>query len=122
MPVSESFREYVVEQLSRVIPAVRARAMFGGVGVYEGDLFFALIADDTLYLKVDDTNRPDFEARGMGPFRPYGETGEVMQYYAVAEDLLENVDDLRVWVDKAIAVARRKKAARARRGPGRPRH
>ena len=113
MPVSESFREYVVEQLSRVIPAVRARAMFGGVGIYEGDLFFALIGNDTLYLKVDDSNRPDFEARGMGPFRPYGETGEVMQYYAVAEDLLENVDDLRVWVDKAIAVARRKKAARS---------
>lgn len=115
MPVSESFRTFVVEQLSRVIPAVRARAMFGGVGIYEGDLFFALIADDTLYLKVDDSNRPDFESRGMGPFRPYGETGEVMQYYQVAEDLLESVEDLRPWVEKAIGVARRKKRGRLRR-------
>ncbi|MBI4501565.1 MAG: TfoX/Sxy family protein [Gemmatimonadetes bacterium] len=89
--------------------------MFGGVGIYEGDLFFALIADDTLYLKVDDSNRPDFESRGMGPFRPYGETGEVMQYYQVAEDLLESVEDLRPWVEKAIGVARRKKRGRLRR-------
>ena len=52
--------------------------MFGGVGIYAGELFFALIADDTVYFKVDQSNRPEFEARGMGPFRPYGEGGEVM--------------------------------------------
>ena len=28
-----------------------------------------LIADDTLYFKVDDANRSDFEERGTGPFR-----------------------------------------------------
>lgn len=89
--------------------------MFGGVGIYSGDIFFALIADDTLYFKVDDANRADFEARGMGPFRPYGETGEVMQYYQVPEDLLEDADALRPWAEGAIAAARRKKT-RARRG------
>src|SRR5438552_14534467 len=51
--VSWSFRTFVIDQLSRVIPRVRARSMFGGVGIYAGDRFFALIADDTLYLKVD---------------------------------------------------------------------
>jgi len=34
--------------------------MFGGVGIYCGDLFFGLIDDDTLYFKVDDSNRSDF--------------------------------------------------------------
>ena len=43
--------------------------MFGGVGIYAGDLFFALIDDDTLYFKVDDSNRSDFEKRDMGLFR-----------------------------------------------------
>jgi len=84
--------------------------MFGGVGIYSGDLFFALIANDALYFKVDDSNRGDFEARGMGPFRPYGENGETMQYYQVAED------PLRPWAEKAIAVAGRKRAKRPRRG------
>ena len=40
--------------------------MFGGVGIYAGELFFALIADDTLYLKADDQTRSEFERRGLG--------------------------------------------------------
>jgi DNA transformation protein len=109
--VSPSFRTFVLEQLGRCASSIRARNMFGGVGIYAGELFFALIADDTLYLKVDDRTRPDFERRGLGPFRPYGEHGEVMQYYRVSEDLLEDAEELRVWVEQAVEVARR-----ARRG------
>src|SRR6058998_2859507 len=116
MPTSLSFRTFVMDQLSRIVPRVRARPMFGGVGIYAGELFFALIADDTLYFKVDDTNRPDFEARGMDPFRPMGPAGEVMQYYAVPDDLLEDPDTLRLWVERAVAVARRKKTRRSRHG------
>ncbi len=114
MAVSATFRTFVIDQLSRGVPHIRARSMFGGVGVYAGDLFFALLADDTLYFKVDDSNRPDFEAQGMGPFQPYGEGGEVMQYYQVPADLLEDPDALRPWAEKAIAVAARK-SKRARR-------
>ncbi len=47
MSVSPSFRTFVLEQLGRVVAGVRGRAMFGGVGIYAGDLFFALIDDDT---------------------------------------------------------------------------
>jgi DNA transformation protein len=91
--------------------------MFGGVGIYAGELFFALIADDTLYLKVNDSNRPDFERLGMSPFRPYGEGGEVMQYYQVPAELLEDPEALRPWSEKAIAVAADKmKGKRGRRG------
>jgi len=116
MPVSSSFRTFILDQLSRVIPRVRARSMFGGVGIYAGQLFFALIADDTLYFKVDDSNRADFEARDMGPFRPYGEDGEIMQYYQVPHELLEDPEALRPWAEKAVAVAARKKFKRSRRG------
>jgi DNA transformation protein and related proteins len=81
--------------------------MFGGVGIYARDVFFALIADDTVYLKTDDSNRPEFEAKGMGPFRPYGDDGEVMHYYRVPEDLLDDAEELGQWAEKAIQVARR---------------
>ena len=116
MPVSASFRTFVIEQLSRVLPRVRARRMFGGVGIYAGNLFFALIDDDTLYFKVDDSNRADFAVRGMGPFRPYGEAGEVMQYYEVPHDVLEDPEALRPWAEKAVAVAASKKGRGARPG------
>ncbi len=109
MSVSDSFRIFVLDQLARAAERIRAKSMFGGVGVYAGEFFFALIDDDVLYLKVDDTNRPDYEARGMKPFSPFGDGGEVMQYYRLPEEVLEDPDELRPWVDKAISVAARKK-------------
>jgi len=90
--------------------------MFGGVGIYTRELFFALIADDTLYFKVDESTRLDFEARGMGPFRPYGDDRESMYYYKVPDDLLDDPDELGLWAEKAVAVARRAKGRAPRRG------
>jgi DNA transformation protein len=116
MSVSPSFKTFALEQLGRGIRGVRGKSMFGGVGIYAGELFFALIADDTLYFKVDDSNRADFEARGTGPFQPFGEDGEVMQYYRVPDDLLEEVEELCAWAEKAIAVARRAKGRSSLRG------
>jgi DNA transformation protein len=110
--VSPTFRAFIVDQLTRVVPGVRARSMFGGVGIYAGDLFFALIDDDTVYFKVDAVNRPDFVARDMSPFRPYGEDGGEMQYYTVPADLLDHPEALRPWAEKSIAAARRKKGRR----------
>jgi DNA transformation protein and related proteins len=118
MSVSPSFRAFVLEQLARTTPGIRARGMFGGVGIYAGELFFALLADDTLYFKVDDATRGMFLARGMEPFRPYGEGGEVMQYYQVPEEVLEDPDALRPWVAAALGVARDAKRRRSRRGSG----
>ena len=113
-----SFQLLVLDQLKRALPGIRARAMFGGVGIYSGDLFFALIADDTLYFKVDESTRPAFEARGMGPFRPFGDDGGTMKYYQLPEDLLEDPDALRPWAEKAITVARQSKTRRTSRRRG----
>jgi DNA transformation protein and related proteins len=109
MAVNQEFRDFALEQLTRVLRSVRSRKMFGGVGIYSEELFFALIDGETLYLKVDDSNRGDFEARGLGPFRPMGENGEVMQYYEVPGDMLEDIDRLRDWAEKAVSVARQAK-------------
>ena len=69
MAVSPGFANFVTEQLDGCGPIV-TRRMFGGVGIYSGDVFFAIIDNDILYLKTDDSNRADFEAAGSGPFRP----------------------------------------------------
>lgn len=115
MPVSDSFRDFVLEQLNRALPAVRARRMFGGMGLYSGDVFFALIDDDVLYLKTDaETQRP-FEARGMKPFQPFGEDGGTMHYHQLPEDVLESTELLREWATRAIDVARRKRKTPRRR-------
>ena len=109
MAVSDSYREFVLEQLGRVTP-VMGKSMFGGVGIYAQGLFFALIAEDRLYFKVDDATRPEFERRGMEPFRPFGEES-AMGYYEVPADVVEDVPQLESWTRNAIDVA-----ARAKRG------
>jgi DNA transformation protein len=115
VPSTASFRNFIIDQLQRVLPQVRARSMFGGFGIYAGDVFFALIADDTLYFKVDDSNRPDFEKLGMKPFQPYGESSEPMKYYQVPADLLEDPEALRPWAEKSIAVAAQKSPKKKKR-------
>jgi DNA transformation protein len=114
MSISDSYRTFVLDQLGRTTERVRMKSMFGGAGVYAGELFFAIVSDDVLYFKVDNTNRPDFEARGMQPFRPFGEGGEVMQYYQLPEELLEDPDELKPWVEKAILVAANKKKKKSK--------
>ena len=110
MAVSQGFREYVREQIERVAP-LSMRAMFGGVGLYSGGIFFALIDDDTVFFKVDGRNRPDFEAAGMQPFRPFGDDRTSMQYYELPAEVLEDREELRRWIRGALqaALAKRKK-------------
>ena len=107
MAVSEEYRSYVLDQLGEFGP-VESRRMFGGVGIYCDRVMFALIADDVLYLKVDDSNRDEFEQAGMGPFRPFADKPTVMSYYEVPVDVLEDRDRLAQWSRRALAVAERK--------------
>ena len=112
MAVSSAFRTFVLDQLEQAARDIRAQAMFGGVGIYAGEYFFAFIADDTLYFKVDDQTRRAYTAARMGPFRPYGEAGDAMQYYQVPAEVIEDADALKPWVAAAIDVARRAKGKR----------
>jgi DNA transformation protein len=112
MTVSDSFRTYVLEQLGRTIQRIRGRSMFSGVGVYAGEHFFALIDDDVLYFKVDDSTRPDFIAQGMRAWSPFEDGRESRGYYQLPAELLEDPDELKPWVEKAVFVAARKKLKR----------
>jgi DNA transformation protein len=109
MAVSDEFVEYVVEQLSGW-DEVSVRRMFGGAGLYRGGVMFGLIADDVVYLKVDDSNRDDFVAAGSVPFEPYPEKIKttIRTYYEIPADVLENPSELARWADRSWIVARKK--------------
>lgn len=116
MPVSPSFKAFVLEQLGAVEP-VTARAMFGGVGVYAGGSFFAILDDDRVYFKVDDATRPRYLAAGMGPFDPFRNGEQVMKgYHELPGEVLEDEEALAVWMREALAVARRAKRPGAMAG------
>jgi len=106
MKVTDAFKSFVLDQLEE-LGDVTPRSMFGGVGLYHRGIFFGIIAADVLYLKVDATNRPDYERAGMRPFKPYPDRAGTMQYYAVPVDVLESGLELTAWARKAVDVAER---------------
>ena len=119
MAVSDQYLEYVLEQLAGLGP-VATKRMFGGVGLYHGGRFFGLIARDTLYLKVNDENRADYQARRMARFRPRANKPQLsMTYYELPADILEDGEACALWAKKSVAAAVRpmKDATPARRKP-----
>ena len=111
---SEEFIDFVRDQLSGA-GAVVSKRMFGGVGLYLDGLFFAIIENDTLRFKVDETNRADYEAQGMRPFKPYKNKDHTMNYYEVPVDVLEDQPTLKEWAIKTLCVARAAKGNKKRK-------
>ena len=105
MAVSSEYLDYVHDQLSG-LGGVTSRRMFGGAGLYCDEFFFALIDNDTLYLRVNDANRADFTTRGMGQFRPYPDSPQPsMSYYETPADVLEDAAALVAWARRSVAAA-----------------
>lgn len=118
MPGKSQFVEYLTEQL-QPLGAVRARAMFGGWGVYLDGRMFALVAADTLYIKADDASRAEFTDLGLEPFR-FEMKGALkeMSYFQPPSAALDGGEMLCVWARKGVAAAARaaqKKEAQVRR-------
>ncbi len=119
MAVSADYKAFI-EELFHPFGPVKVRNMFGGAGVFaplgDGDIMFGLIASQTLYLKGDETNRPDFEEEGMGPF-VYGGKGKemAMSYYEVPERLYDDPEEFTTWARKALDVALRAKSSKPSR-------
>ncbi len=111
--MSEGYLAYVLDQLRPVVPGLRARRMFSGIGLYATDLFFGVVHDDVLYLKVDDTTRGEYEARGMPPFRPF-DVHASMNYSQLPEEILEERETLQLWTNRSLDAARAAKSKRAK--------
>ncbi len=105
MSVSAGFKEFIAEQMSGFGP-VTIRSMFGGAGIYCDGLMFALLDDEVIYLKVDDSNKPDFVAENLPPFT-YGKGGKKMEmaYFRIPERCLDDMDEMAIWCRKAFDVA-----------------
>ena len=120
MPNTADFIAWVIE-LAQPAARVSARAMFGGHGLYADGIIFAIVVDDTLYLKTDEDNRAEFVAQGLEPFVYTGRSGErtPMSYYQAPEDALESPEAMAPWLRSAMGASLRVAAARPKPRPGR---
>jgi DNA transformation protein len=116
MAKQSEFVTYLLEQLAP-LGTVTARGMFGGYGVYHGGRMFALVAGDTLYVKVDDTSRAEFESEGLRPFRyERRDIGEaVLDYYEPPAAAIDDREQLCAWAQKGIEAAMRGAKRKIRR-------
>lgn len=117
MSVSDGYRTYIIEQLA-ALPALSTRRMFGGLGLYCDEWFFALIDDDVLFFKVDDTNRQDYTSRGMKAFMPMPGKAS-FGYFEVPSEVIEEAEELARWARRSVEAAQRidQKKSRARPKP-----
>ena len=105
MAVQPQYLAYILEQLER-LGALRTRRMFGAVGLYSSDLFFAIIDDDTLFLKADARNVGDYLSRDMPRFMPdVARPADTPGYYQVPADIIEDAEGLVTWARRSLAVA-----------------
>ena len=104
--------EHCLELLAP-LGVVRARRMFGGHGLYFDELFFALIAAERLYLKVDDESRPAFVAAGCEPFVYDAKSKALaMGFWTAPADAMESPALMQPWAQQALAAALRARAAK----------
>lgn len=93
-----TFAEELTEELGG-LGELSWKKMFGGAGVFVDGSMFALIDSDAqLHLKVDDTNRAQFEAAGA-------EKHGRMPYFAVPSEILEDDDQFLEWARASATIA-----------------
>lgn len=107
MTAKNEFVEHLLELLA-AFGDVHAKRMFGGHGIYRGELMFGLLANNTLYLKTDEQNRPDFEALGLNCFQYQKKDKKIkIAYYEAPPECLENTSEMVRWAESAYGAALR---------------
>ena len=86
-----------------VVGDLNGRKMFGGYGIFADGAMFVLISKEgDIHFKVDDSNRPKYEAAGSQQFMN-------MPYYRLPDAIYQQDDDLFAWAKESIAIAQASK-------------
>jgi DNA transformation protein len=121
MAVSPAFDGFVRELLAG-LGAVRTRRMFGGLGVYADEVFFAIADDEAVWIKVDDVNEPAFvaEACPLFTYRMKDGATATMRYRRLPETAMDDPEEAVRWARLGVEAALRKRGAAKprRRGQG----
>ena len=120
MARQNEFVNYLLELL-QAFGNVSTKALFGGHGIYRDGLIFGVVFDDTFYLKADEINRGQFDARGLVPFVYESNSKEKqvsLGYFQCPEDALESAVLMAEWAGSgygaALRAAARKQATNKR--------
>jgi len=105
------YRPLRYEQIMKAAEAhdVRARRMFGGMGIYTGEKMFAFLYESEIGLKLSpDDLETAMKLPGAGPRRPEPDAEPMREYVQMPKEILDNYESFIHWVEKSTAYARRK--------------
>ena len=105
MAVNEEYLKFVQDQLEGV-GAIDIKRMFGGIGIFKDGLMFGKIGGDTFRLKVDETNKKQYEDKGMKPFVSKTKK-KGMPYWEVPQEVLNDRDELTTCANTSIEIAKK---------------
>ena len=109
MDLNNDFFEYVQDQLSQWSKIDKKR-MFGIMGLFKEGLMFGMIAKDTVYLKVDDSNKSKYEHAGSKPLKVFKNNSEVRSYYELPAEVLDDSEEFIKWAKESFAIQIRKRS------------
>ncbi|WP_101506822.1 TfoX/Sxy family protein [Erwinia sp. B116] len=86
---------------------ITTRPLFGAVALYRDGLVFAMVWKGSLYFKVDNTSRADYEAAGSHALGYVAEGNDhaLKSYWEVPVDVLEDNETLTEWAQRAWSAA-----------------
>jgi DNA transformation protein len=111
--------DHIIEMFAGFGP-VSVRRMFSGAGIFADGLMIGIVVDDVIYLKADDSTRPNFEREGLGPFTYRTKSGEraLESYRRMPDRLYDDPAELSRWATGALECARRRTDETPRRHAG----
>lgn len=116
MPISAAAVDKFIQLLNAARP-VTHRKMFGGLGIYQDGVFFAVLDNDRLYFKSDAVTDPEFDRFDADSWVIDGDPPSVMPYREVPNAVCSDPGKLAAWIEASVAVASRKKAAPRKKKP-----
>ncbi|MGO4125622.1 TfoX/Sxy family protein [Inquilinus sp. YAF38] len=115
MAARDSLIEFLRDQIAPLGP-IATRRMFGVTGLFCEGVMFGMIAEDALYLRVDDHNRAAFQEAEAFPPLSYEKQGRTidLSFWRVPDRLFDEPDELIDWARAGLAAAHRVAAAGSR--------
>jgi len=110
----DEFAQHLTD-VFRLFGPISLCRMFSGYGIYHDGIMFALVSQDTLYLKADAENSADFRDQGLSQFE-YARQGKIigLSYYQAPEIVLEDTNEAALWARRSFEAALRANASKAK--------
>ena len=106
------FLEYFLQDCLDWNTQFTIKSMFWGYAIYKNWKIFSIFIGEIIYFKVWENNIKYFEEKKSKPFsyKKKNWVVWVMSYWELPEEILENREELDVWIERSLEVSIKTKA------------